>query len=335
MDKKRWSKIKNIFDHICDETPSFRRDYLDMVCADDDDLRRELEAILIAHDNMPGKLSQPIVALDKPIPKRIGQYDIHEVLGSGAMSTVHRAVHPRHGEVAVKILPRWLLRHPDIESRFFREVEILRRLSHPAMGKIHEVIRSQDFAAIAMQRLAGETLEDVISNAHVPIEQTLGIGVAIADVLALAHRNGIVHRDIKPTNIILGRTGETYVIDFGIAKLEGTRLTRTGQMIGSPKYMSPEQWRGEDVDFRSDIWSLGIVLYQLCVGDVPFRGSDHASIARAVLSPRGALDSDAVLEQNAPPPLARLITGMLEKDPGLRPQSMESIRDELAGLITA
>jgi serine/threonine-protein kinase len=210
--------------------------------------------------------------------ERIGRYEIIEELGRGAMGVVYRARDTQIGRmVALKVILTVSASAQDIEKykqRFRREAQAAGRLSHPGIVTIHDI--AEDDAGqpyIVMEYIEGQPLNVLLGPAaQVPFDRLLDIGIQLAEALDFAHRSGVVHRDIKPQNILVTQDGRAKIADFGIARLEGTELTQEGTSLGTPCYMSPEQFRGGAIDGRSDIFSLGAVLYWMCTGQKPFPG---------------------------------------------------------------
>lgn len=301
MDKARWAKIRELFTQVADKSPSHRADYLDMVCEDDDELRRELEELLAAHDELTATtgVSHNRTFGARAAPTAVGDYIIERELGAGGMGVVYQALHPRHGRVALKLLPRYIIADPVAEQRFRREAEVLAALSHPALCRLHDWFVTEQYAGLAMEVVSGRELGTVLEqNGPLPFARSLAVASTLAAALAQTHERGIVHRDVKPANVLLSDDGAARLVDFGIAKFADHKLTATGQILGTPAYMSPEQWRGDAMDARSDLWALGCLLYEMLTGRAPFGGADITAVAAAVLS-----------EEPAPLP-ARSIDGL-------------------------
>ena len=225
--------------------------------------------------------------LDEAAPEeltRIGRYEILQVLGRGSMGLVYKALDPKIN----RLLAIKTIRFSDefdedviqeIKERFFREAEIAGQLSHPSIVTIHDMGEDQDLTFMAMEYLEGENLEKFISKKNLlPLRKVLSVVASVADALEFAHRADVIHRDIKPANIMLLKTGGVKVTDFGIAKAISSSRTRTGVILGTPNYMSPEQIMGQKIDPRSDIFSLGVVFYQLLAGELPFQGDNLSSL---------------------------------------------------------
>lgn len=284
MDSDRWTKVKEIFSHLTEQSPSFRKNYLDMVCEDQPGLRAEVEKMLRAHDQIDDHPVFTDTENSVPQSEHFGEYRVQELLGRGGMSTVYRAEHAEFGSVALKVLSAHLVSHPVACQRFQQEAALLQRIQHPALCRVFEAQVYENYALIAMEEIRGSTLEAYLRTEFVQPAQALRIAATIADVLAESHRHGVIHRDLKPANIILDDRGYTRLIDFGIAKFADSRLTATGEIMGSPAYMSPEQWRAGAVDTATDVWSLGVVLYEMLSGHCPFSASSVAAAGQLILS---------------------------------------------------
>jgi serine/threonine protein kinase len=222
--------------------------------------------------------------------KIVGRYHIQARIGQGAMANVYRAYDPDINRVlAIKVLKREYCRNPQFASRFLREAKAAGALSHPNIVTIYDVGEIEGFPYIAMELLDGEPLDVVARRVgRFPVSDVIEIGCQLADALRYAHEQGVVHRDIKPANIVLGKDGRSVkILDFGIARLEQNAAeekaealrTQIGQVVGTPRYMSPEQALGRELDGRSDLFSVGVVLYELITGRPAFDGSSAATLA--------------------------------------------------------
>ena len=277
------------------------------------------------------------------IGQTVGPYRVTALLGGGGMGIVYRAEDTRLGrEVALKFLPRAQSGDDQALSRFSREARAAAALNHANICTIYDIGEHDGQPFIAMELLEGDTLKDRIGGHPMPTEQVLSLGAQIADALSAAHAKGIVHRDIKPANVFVTVAGQAKVLDFGIAKLTGppdgagaytrteaTPLTKRGLAIGTLAYMSPEQARGEDLDARTDLFSLGAVLYEMTTGVRPFRGADGA-LMDAIL--HGAPVRPLQLNADVPPELDAAILKALEKDRHHRYQHAGDLRTDLLRL---
>jgi serine/threonine protein kinase/Tol biopolymer transport system component len=263
------------------------------------------------------------------IGRTIHQYNIREHLGGGGMGVVYKAEDTRlERTVALKFLPPELTRDPVAKARFLQEARAASALDHPNICTIHEVGETDDGQLfLAMTCYDGETLKRKIERGPLPIADAVDIAKQMAQGLAKAHRLGIVHRDVKPANIIVTTDGIVKILDFGLAKLAGAAgLTRAGFCLGTPAYMSPEQARGE-VDHRTDLWSLGVVLYEMVTGSAPFSGDSDQAIIYSLLTEEPKPPS--TLRPDVPPDLERVLKGMLAKDPGDRYPTVDACLNDL------
>ncbi|HSK78478.1 MAG TPA: protein kinase [Thermoanaerobaculia bacterium] len=257
-----------------------------------------------------------------PVPlsgRTISHFQIGEPLGGGGMGVVYQAEDTRLGRpVALKFLAPELVRDPAAKARFLTEARAASALDHPNLCTILEVGESEDgLLFLAMPRYDGESLERRIARGPLPVEEVLDVAAQVARGLAKAHQHGIVHRDVKPGNLFVTRDGMVKILDFGIAKLTGEAgPTRFGAVLGTPSYMAPEQTRGEEVDARADVWSLGVVLYEMLAGRRPFVGGTGVAVVHSVL--HDAPEPLARLRPEVPAELDRIICRMLAKDPGER-----------------
>ncbi|MGE5319067.1 MAG: protein kinase domain-containing protein [Hyphomicrobiaceae bacterium] len=254
---------------------------------------------------------------------KIGRYEILDEIGQGAMGTVYRARDPLiERTVAIKTVPIAQLRQEgaDAESRFLREAQSAGRLSHPNIVTIYDVSEADGLAYIAMEYLPGRTLRDLMNKGPMPLDLVLDTAIQMAEALAFAHEHGVIHRDIKPANVVVtDQRGRIKLTDFGIAHLVNSDHTQAGQMLGSPRYMSPEQAMGREVDGRSDIFSLGAVLYEMLTGHYAFDGDSLPAIVYRVINEAPVAAS--TLRPQLPPGVVSLLAHMLSKKPEARPDA--------------
>ena len=266
------------------------------------------------------------------IGETISHYKVLSQLGSGGMGVVYEAQDLTLGrKVALKFLPAGLTRDVATLDRFLLEARAASALNHPNICTIYAVESNQQQPFIAMELLEGQTLDTRLANGGLPLDQLLDIGIQLADALDAAHAKGIVHRDIKPANVFITNRGQVKVLDFGLAKLTHqaeasmqtlatagptmAHLTSPGSTVGTIAYMSPEQARGEQLDARTDIFSLGAVLYQMATGKLPFEGKTSAVIFHSILEREPA--SIEQLSPQLPPKLSEIV----EQGTGKRPRS--------------
>ena len=265
---------------------------------------------------------------------RLGRYEIRDLIGAGGMSEVYRALDSKlEREVALKVLPRRLGRDPDLQMRFQREARAIAALTHPNIVTLHDVGRGQGLTYAVIELLEGESLKARLERQPLEWQQAVDIGIAVAEGLAAAHAGSIVHRDIKPANIFLPTGRPPTILDVGLALLDRPlsseettlSLTESGKVLGTVAYMSPEQVRGQSVDWRTDIFSLSCALYEAISGSRPFDRDTAAETMAAILA-----DSPQPLsEQLAPPDLWRLLEHGLEKN---REERFQSARDMVFAL---
>jgi serine/threonine protein kinase/Flp pilus assembly protein TadD len=260
------------------------------------------------------------------IGKTVSHYRILEKLGEGGMGVVYKAEDTKLKRiVALKFLPPELTRDTNAKERFIHEAQTASALDHPTICTIHEIDDTEDEQLfIVMAYYKGDTLRRRIDHGPLKIEDAVDITVQVARGLGRAHEAGIVHRDVKPGNIMITNRGDVKIVDFGLAKLAGhAKLTRTGFMLGTAAYMSPEQARGEEVDHRTDIWSLGVVLHEMLTGQLPFMGDHEAALLYSIVheNPR-ALSS---LRPELPASVSSIICKALQKDRALRYQTTQEL----------
>jgi TolB-like protein/predicted Ser/Thr protein kinase len=268
----------------------------------------------------------PVIAKDKLIA---GKYRIIEEIGHGGMGIVYKAEDLQLQRcVALKFLPPHLMDSPELRERFLIEARAAAALSHPNICVIHEVGESEERPYIAMEYVEGETLRDKLKKGPLKTKEALAAAIQIAAGLADAHGKGIIHRDIKAANIMVTEKGQAKVMDFGLAKLRGgSSLTKSQTTLGTVAYMSPEQARGSDLDQRTDIWSLGVVLYEMLAGRLPFRGDHDQAVIYSILHEEP--ESLMKARPGTAPELERVVGHTLAKKAAERYQTMEELRGDL------
>jgi TolB-like protein len=350
MDQERWQRVQELFEAAGALVPEERAAYLEGACSGDDELRREVMALL-GRERVPGDPLGDAVAeaaadavrtgpTSLAAGHRIGRYTILDKLGVGGMGEVYLAEDRELGrQVALKLLGSWIAADERQVRRFQREARALATLSHPNIVTIFSVEHEGDAHFLTMESVRGRRLDQAIGAGEVGLEGFFDIAVPLSAALAAAHRQGITHRDLKPANVMLTAAGEVKVLDFGLAKLKpaatsraqtvalSATLTRAGVVVGTVPYMSPEQVEGKPVDERSDIFSLGVVFYEMVTGGRPFRGDSEAALISSILTqePPGI----ATVDSRVPPRLARIIGRCLAKQPQARYQSATDLLAEL------
>ncbi|MGC2626251.1 MAG: protein kinase [Candidatus Udaeobacter sp.] len=309
MKPERWKQVNDLFQSAIERAPEERAAFLDESCYGDEGMRREVESLLISHERAENFIEVPafevapeLVTNDKAgalVGQLIGHYRIESLIGVGGMGEVYLARDERLGrKAALKLLPDNLTIDEAQLSRFKNEARSASALNHPNILTVYEIGAEGDRQFIATEFIEGVTLRVSITCGRIKPHAALEIAVQVASALAAAHAAGVVHRDIKPENIMLRPDGYVKVLDFGIAKLTEQRVasddhttettatlqTRPGSVLGTARYMSPEQARGQKVDARSDIWSLGVVLYEMVGGSPPFHGETPSDCIAAILT---------------------------------------------------
>jgi serine/threonine protein kinase len=265
----------------------------------------------------------------RPGTELAGKYRIEEVVGRGGMGIVYKAEDTRlKRHVALKFLPPELIQDEEAKERFILEAQTAAALAHPNICTIHEINEQDGESFIAMEYVEGQNLKAKIEKGLLATEEALDIAIQVAQGLDEAHKKGIIHRDIKSANIMITQKGQAKIMDFGLAKIKGTTLlTREGTTLGTVAYMSPEQARGEKVNHRTDIWSLGVVLYEMVSGEFPFKGDREASILYSVVheEPRPLKG----IKRDLPAELQQIINRALKKKPESRYASAEEMLKDL------
>jgi serine/threonine protein kinase/tetratricopeptide (TPR) repeat protein len=266
------------------------------------------------------------------IGKTISHYRILEKLGQGGMGVVYKAEDITLGRtVALKFLPSELTRDADAKARFTREAKAAAALNNPNICTIYEVGEHDGQSFIAMELVEGQSLKDRIEAGPLPLDDAISFAIQAGEGLGEAHEKGIIHRDIKPGNIMLTSRGQAKILDFGLARLGGdTKLTKTDTTLGTVAYMSPEQASGKEVDRRTDIWSLGVVLYEMITGQRPFAGEYEAAVVHSILN--DAIEPVTARRSNVPMELERIVGKALAKNPSERYPHVEDMLVDLRAL---
>lgn len=347
MTGDRWQRIEEIFHRAADLSPAERETFLASACAGDQELRGEIDSLL-ANDDPEGNLVESAVAeavdqlpsappaAQDLIGRQIGPYRVLGMIGKGGMGMVYKATDTTlDRSVALKALPAGQFADAQGKRRFLQEAKAASALNHPNIVTVHGLINEQGTDFLVMEYLAGKTLDQVIPKKGLPLKQALGYALEIADALTAAHTAGIVHRDVKPSNIIVTEQGRVKVLDFGLAKQIQTAKTEgetstlnpmagASQVFGTPAYMSPEQADGKSADVRSDIFAFGALLYEMITGHRAFPGTSVMTILAAVMNQ----EPPAVhtLQPGIPAELEWIVTRCLKKDPERRIQQMIEVK---------
>jgi eukaryotic-like serine/threonine-protein kinase len=358
---ERWPQVERIYSAIVARPESEWATVLTELCAGDDSLRNEVESLL-AHENAASTfletpalagvdLARDIASDRALVGRRFGPYTVLAPLGSGGMGEVYRARDEKLGRhVAIKLLPSHFASDPDHRAQLEREARTLAALNHPHIGAIYGLEDVDGCPALVLELVEGATLAEPLVRGPLPLARALAIARQIADALAAAHERGIIHRDLKPANIRITPDDIVKVLDFGIAKFRtselgnsagpdplpgelqaGTALgTHTGLLLGTPRYMSPEQAAGREADTRSDLWAFGVVLLEMLTGRAVFAGKTDAEVLESVLKAEPELKG---LPDETPPPIRRLLHRCLQKDRTRRLDSAAVARLEIDDAI--
>ena len=355
MKSERWRRVEALFHHAVEMNEPDRELFLQAASNSDSELLREVQDLLRSYQSPGSFMEDPVFSRglcalssdNSEVPaEKLGRYRIIKRIGVGGMGEVflaHDSVLNR--QVALKLLPASLTSDPQRVRRFQQEAFAASTISHPNVAHIYEIGAQDNYHFTTMEYVEGRTLREVLNQGRLTIAEALGIALQIARALESAHAAGVIHRDIKPENIMIRPDGYVKVLDFGLAKLhripdaDDPRQTQTatmvhtepGLIIGSPSYMSPEQARGVDVDARTDIWSLGVVLYEMLCGWPPFQGSTTMDLIVALLREEPAPISASL--RHAHPSVRKLLNRMLSKDKDLRYLTSAEVVIDLRKLV--
>ena len=360
MKAERWQKIERLYHAALERDGDERASFLTEACSDDASLLREVERLLAANERADGFLDTPALELEAKnmaaekaasslgirVGQMLGSYEVLSHLGAGGMGEVWRARDTRlDREVAIKVLPALLSGDADRLRRFGQEARATSALNHPNILTIYDIGEYEGVPFIVAEMLEGGELREQLKGGPLPIRRSVDLAHQIAQGLEAAHEKGIIHRDLKPENIFVTKSGRVKILDFGIAKLVAPEskevdleastkilLTNPGMILGTVGYMSPEQVRGRDVDQRSDIFSFGVILYEMLTGQRAFRGDSAIEVMSAILKEEPP--ETALLNSKISPQLERIVRRCLEKQPEQRFQSASDLSFALDALST-
>jgi hypothetical protein len=344
-DRERWARVNDLFHQALDEPRDQRAAFLDRASAGDDALRDEVASLLAAHDRAGDFIEQPAVEPaslasappDAPpslVGQRIGHYEVRRIIGEGGMGIVYLADDLRLGRaVALKAVSSRHIGDAGRRERLRREARAAAALTGSGIATVYALEEIGDHLYIASEYVPGETLREELWRGALPIARAIDTAIAIARALATAHARGVVHRDLKPENVMRTRAGEVKVLDFGLARFDDDAdgqgpLTTDGAVLGTPAYMSPEQIRGGAIDGRSDLFSLGVMIYELVAGTNPFKGTTPASTIARILEidpPPLSATGDAPWPGASIGALDEVIRTCLRKSPDARYQSASEL----------
>jgi serine/threonine-protein kinase len=325
--KDRWREVSRLFNRAAEMAPSERAVWLRIECAGDTELLREVEDLLESdrHTQLFTRIDDGVRGAilswnndGEALPAHIiSHYKVLEKLSEGGMGMIYKAHDTKLDRPAVlKLLPHYLNSNQEMKHRFIQEARAAASLDHPNVCTIYEIGEVAAQLYIAMPFYEGETLKDKIEKGPLAVDEAIEYAAQMAEGLAHAHEAGIVHRDIKPANVMVTARGHLKILDFGIAKVSDANLTKSGMLMGTAAYMSPQQARGATVDHRTDLWSLGVVLYEMLTGRPPFTGDSSYALLHAIQYEEPL--SVTSLSPQVPSSLDRLVLKLLQKEPESR-----------------
>src|SRR5215813_13978227 len=349
MTSDRWQQVNELFQLAAERAPAERTTFLQTACQGDEGLRREVESLIASYERAENFIESPafevapeLLANQRAgamVGESIAHYRIESLIGVGGMGEVYLARDERLGrKVALKFLPERLMADKTPLSRFESEARSASALNHPNILTVYEVGAEGNRHFIATEFIEGLTLRAALARGRMSVHEALEIAVQVASALAAAHETGVVHRDIKPENIMIRPDGYVKVLDFGLAKLTeqepasdnrdftifSTQHTLAGLLVGTPRYMSPEQARGQPADARSDIWSLGAVIYEMACGSPAFSGATPSDCIASILKTEA-------------PPLSRVTPAVPTELQSILHKALRKDRDEryetIAGML--
>lgn len=344
MNEEQWQKVKDIFESALRQTPENRQKFLREICGDDKNLLKEVESLLLSFGSIGGflektavaEVAEEIVSQDGRFSEghNLSHYKILKHIGTGGMGAVYLAQDLKlNRRVALKILENKLFSNDKSEKFLLREAQTAATLDHPNICTVYEISEADDYKFIVMQYLEGETLAKKLSAGKLNHETAIDLALQIADALAEAHAHRIIHRDVKPSNVIITEKGQAKVLDFGLAKFlkpEGEERNSKyqssgGLIMGTVPYMSPEQVRGKTLDAQSDIFSFGTVFYEMLTGKQPFAKENHADTISALLYGKPSFGE-------IPANVRKTVQRCLMKETSARYQTMSELLYDLQNL---
>jgi serine/threonine protein kinase len=345
LNPERWQQLKRLVEAALEKDSSVRDAFLDETCGLDESLRKEVQLLLDSYsrdDFLEKPAYEAVPELfqsemeDTLVGQWIGAYEVTGKIGHGGMGVVYLARdHRLDRPVAIKMLAPKYTSNPQFRERLKREARAAAKLSHPGIATVYALEQFEEVLYMVSEYVRGDTLSKLVEAGPVPTPQLIDIAIQLSGALAAAHEQGIIHRDLKPENVVRTESGAIKILDFGLARLErktdldsGTRITRAGMFLGTPAYASPEQLLGAEVDRRTDIFSFGVILYELATGRHPFGVTDSMSTVARILE--AEIASLIQFNPSVPKALDNLIRRCLMKKPDDRYANVRELQDQLA-----